>query len=74
MPISEKELRLKKELIHIEREIKEAESQRSSGTVLMIVSLFVLWPLFIVGIIKYSNANKKYKELLGTKKKYNGSY
>ena len=50
-----KELRL----AQIEKEIKRAEDQKSSAVIMMIISIFFLWPLLIVGAISYSDANKK---------------
>ena len=56
-------------LMEIEQEIKKAESSKSGGVVMMVVSIFFLWPLLIVGIIVYSNANKKINELNEEKKR-----
>lgn len=56
-------------LNEIEQEIKKEESNKKTGTVLMIISIFMLWPLFIVGIIIYSNANKKINWLNEEKQK-----
>ena len=50
-------------LMQIENEIKKAESQKSIAIILMVVSIFILWPLLIVGIIMYFNANKKIEGL-----------
>jgi len=36
---------------------------------MMVVSIFFLWPLLIVGIIVYNNANKKINELNEEKKR-----
>ena len=54
-----KELRL----AQIENEIKRAEDQKSSAVIMMIISIFCLWPLLIVGAIRYSDANKKITQL-----------
>lgn len=56
-------------LMEIEQEIKKAESSKSGGVVMMVVSIFCLWPLLIVGIIVYNNANKKINELNEEKKR-----
>lgn len=56
-------------LMEIEQEIKKAESSKSGGVVMMVVSIFFLWPLLIVGIIVYNNANKKINELNEEKKR-----
>ena len=50
-------------LLEIDRQISEAEGNKNTGTILMIVSLFMLWPLAIVGIVIYFNANSKIKRL-----------
>lgn len=55
-------------LKEIEQEIKNAESNKKTGTVLMIISIFMLWPLLIVGAIVYSNANSKINRLNEEKK------
>lgn len=56
-------------LMEIEQEIKKAESSKSGGVVMMVVSIFFLWPLLIVGIIVYNNANNKINELNEEKKR-----
>lgn len=56
-------------LMEIEQEIKKAESNKSGGVVMMVVSIFFLWPLLIVGAIVYDNANKKINELNEEKKR-----
>lgn len=50
-------------LLEIDRQISEAEGNKNTGIILMIVSLFMLWPLAIVGIVIYFNANSKIKRL-----------
>ena len=55
-------------LAQIEEEIKEAESEKGAACIMMVVSFFFLWPLLIVGIIQYNNANKKIEELNEEKK------
>jgi hypothetical protein len=46
---------------------------------MMVVSIFLLWPLLIVGAIMYNNAKKKIEELNNEKKQimfqdyFNGS-
>ena len=51
------------EIDQINRDIKKAQEGKSTGIVIMIVSIFFLWPLLIVGGIMYSNNNNKEKEL-----------
>lgn len=55
-------------LKEIEQEIKKAEGNKTTGMVLMIVSIFMLWPLLIVGAIVYGNANSKINRLNDEKK------
>lgn len=55
-------------LKEIEQEIKNAESSKTTGIVMMIVSIFMLWPLLIVGGIVYSNAKSKINRLNEEKK------
>ncbi len=55
-------------LMEIEREIKSAESDKRNGIIMMIVSLFFLWPLLIVGIVVYNKANNKINLLYDEKK------
>ena len=70
-----KELRLSQ----IEDEIKKAESEKNTACIMMVVSIFLLWPLLIVGAIMYNNAKKKIEELNNEKKQimfqnyFNGS-
>ena len=70
-----KELRLSQ----IEDEIKKAESEKNTACIMMVVSIFFLWPLLIVGAIMYNNAKKKIEELNNEKKQimfqdyFNGS-
>lgn len=56
-------------LMEIEQEIKKAESSKSGGVVMMVVSIFFLRPLLIAGIVVYNNANKKINELNEEKKR-----
>lgn len=60
-----KELRL----AEIESEIKKAESEKNTAVVMMVVSIFFLWPLLIFGAIQYDKAKKKIGELNEEKKK-----
>ena len=50
-------------LVEIENEIAKAESTKKTAIILMIISLFLLWPLLIVGLIMYFNANSKINNL-----------
>ena len=50
-------------LMQIEQEIKKEESTKNTGTVLIIISFFCLWPLAIVGFIMCINASKKINAL-----------
>ena len=66
-------------LAQIEEEIKEAESEKGTACIMMVVSIFFLWPLLIIGAIQYDKAKKKIEELNEEKKKimfqdyFNGS-
>ena len=60
-----KELRL----AEIETEIKKAESEKSNAVVLMVISLFFLWPLLIFGAVQHDKAKKKIEALNEEKKK-----
>ena len=55
-------------LAEIEDEIKKAESNKVGAIIMMVVSVFFLWPLLIVGGIMYSNANKKIEVLNAEKR------
>lgn len=50
-------------LAQIENDLKKAESQKKTAIVMMVVSIFFLWPLIILGIIQYNNANKEIEKL-----------
>ena len=50
-------------LAQIENEIKKAEEQKNIAIIMMIISIFFLWPLLIIGAIKYNNANRKIARL-----------
>ena len=49
--------------MEIEAEIKKAKSDKNTAIVLMVVSIFFLWPLLIIGGIWYSSADNKLKSL-----------
>ena len=53
----------------IESEIKKAESEKNTAVIMMVVSMFFLWPLLIFGAIQYDKAKKKIEELNEEKKK-----
>lgn len=55
-------------IVEIDTEIEKQKSKRTIGIVLVIVSLFFLWPLMIVGIILWVQANKQINKLLDEKK------
>ena len=55
-------------LAQIEDEIKKAESEKNTACIMMVVSIFLLWPLLIVGAIMYNNAKKKIEALNNEKK------
>ena len=55
-------------LAEIEEKIKKAEGKKSIAIVLMVISIFCLWPLLIVGIIMYISANNNINELNEEKK------
>ena len=63
------EMNVQQRLTEIESEIKKAESDKNTGMILMIISIFFLWPLLIVGGIQYSNAKKKIETLNDEKKR-----
>ena len=50
-------------LMEIEAEIEKAKSDKNTAIVLMVVSIFFLWPLLIIGGIWYSSADNKLKSL-----------
>ena len=50
-------------LAQIENDLKKAEGQKKTAIVMMVVSIFFLWPLLILGIIQYNNANKEIEKL-----------
>ncbi len=50
-------------LMEIEAEIKKAKSDKNTAIVLMVISIFFLWPLLIIGGIWYSSADNKLKSL-----------
>lgn len=54
---------LQQRLSEIETQLKSANSNKNTGIVLCIISIFMLWPLIIVGLIIYANANSKVKAL-----------
>lgn len=54
---------LKMRLFEINQQINTAKNNKSIGLILMIVSIFFLWPLLIVGIIMYISNDKKINEL-----------
>ena len=47
----------------IDEEIKKQERDKGAGVVLIIISIFALWPLIIVGIIQINHSNKRIAEL-----------
>ena len=49
--------------MEIEAEIEKAKSDKNTAIVLMVVSIFFLWPLLIIGGIWYSSADNKLKSL-----------
>ena len=49
--------------MEIEAEIKKAKSDKNTAIVLMVISIFFLWPLLIIGGIWYSSADNKLKSL-----------
>lgn len=55
-------------LSQIEDEIKKAESEKSTACIMMVVSIFFLWPLLIFGAIMYDKAKKRIEELNNEKK------
>lgn len=57
------------QIMEIEDKIRKAESRKGTAVVLMIISIFCLWPLLIVGIIMYNNANKEINYLNEEKKR-----
>lgn len=49
--------------MEIEAEIEKAKSDKNTAIVLMVISIFFLWPLLIIGGIWYSSADNKLKSL-----------
>lgn len=49
--------------MEIEAEIKKAKSDKNEALAVMIISIFLLWPLLIIGGIWYSSADNKLKAL-----------
>ncbi len=47
------------DLEQLDIRIKKCENKRTVGIVLVVISLFCLWPLMIVGIIMWVSANKE---------------
>lgn len=50
-------------LSQIQAEIKEAEDKKNTAVIMMVVSMFILWPLLIFGALQYDKANKKIEAL-----------
>ena len=50
-------------LAQIQTEIKEAESKKNTAVIMMVVSIFILWPLLIFGIFQYNEAKKRIEAL-----------
>ena len=57
------------QLSRSEEDIKKAEGKKKTATILMIVSIFCLWPLLVVGIIMYISANNNINQLNEEKQK-----
>ncbi len=57
------------QLLELDKQIKSAESSKSTGLVLMVVSLVILWPLLVVGGIMFASANSKIKDLESQKQR-----
>lgn len=47
----------------IENKIREAEEKKKTAVILMVASLFFLWPLMIVGAIMHDRACKEIHRL-----------
>ena len=62
---------LQQRLNEIETQLKSANSNKTTGVVLCVISIFMLWPLLIVGLIVYANANSKVKALEEEKRNIN---
>ena len=54
---------LKFKVGQIENELKKVKENKGVAIVMMIVSIFFLWPLLIVGGLMYLNNNSKANEL-----------
>ena len=50
-------------LIKIDEEISKYQKRKTTGIVLVIISLFCLWPLMIVGIVLWTTADTNIKKL-----------
>lgn len=52
-----------KRLLEIEQQIQRHESNKKVALIMMGISIFFLWPLLIVGLIIYCDANHKIDKL-----------
>ncbi len=50
-------------LSDIDTQIKQKEDTKKSAIIMMVISIFLLWPLLIVGGIMYSSAESSIKAL-----------
>ena len=55
------------QIADLDQQIKKAESSKSTGLILMGVSLIILWPLLIIGLIMFASANSKINDLTSQK-------
>ena len=51
----------------LDQQIKSAESSKTTGIILMCVSLIIIWPLLIAGGYMFFNANSKINDLKSQK-------
>ena len=56
-------------VIEIEEKIRKGEEKKKDAVVLMIISIFFLWPLMIVGAVMHDNACKEINKLNEEKKR-----
>ena len=57
------------QLAEIENEIKKAENAKGEAIILMVISIFLLWPLLFVGVYQYGKANRRIEALNEEKNK-----
>ena len=69
MEVGEQKKTIQFKIDEIDEKINKEKSNKTTGVVLMIISIFFLWPILIVGIIIWSKANNEVDKLETEKKK-----